>query len=328
MRRAKASRLSRDEDYNDVERRTIEGCRRRSRMKERRPRKVAAQLFAGVTIYLGALSGAHSQAIPVAKEDSVHRIEPSGTSICEATAVPPPLKDALRQVCLRKRGAMSDATVRRAIIIGFVGGFVRRDDANHPEVQFAAYLRERYPTGVHAEVFANHEGQEAQRYVLSLLDTDGDGVLTAAEKEQANVIIYGHSWGASQTVTLARELGRHGIPVLLTIQVDSIAKPGQKDSTISPNVARAINFYQPRGLLHGRTTIVAADPARTKILGNVRMTYRDRRINCDNYQWFVRVFNKPHHEIENDPRVWDQAAALIDSELSTARSTIQASTLK
>jgi pimeloyl-ACP methyl ester carboxylesterase len=223
---------------------------------------------------------------------------------------------------------MPDGTVRKAIIIGFVGGFVRRDDANHPEVQFAAYLRERYPSGVHAEVFANHEGQQAQRYVLSLLDTDGNGVLTAMEKEQANVIIYGHSWGASQTVTLARELGRQGIPVLLTIQVDSIAKPGQKDSTISPNVARAINFYQPRGLIHGRSTIVAADPTRTKILGNFRMTYRDRRINCDNYQWFVRVFNKPHHEIENDPRVWDQAAGLIDSELSSATSTIQASALK
>ncbi|PYX40155.1 MAG: hypothetical protein DMG83_27175, partial [Acidobacteria bacterium] len=206
-------------------------------------------------------------------------------------------------------------------------GFVRRDDANHPEVQFAAYLRERYPSGVHAEVFANHEGQKALRNVLSLLDTDGDGVLTAMEKEQASVIVYGHSWGASQTVTLARELGRQGIPVLLTIQVDSIAKPGQKDSTISPNVASAINFYQPRGLLHGRSTIVAADPARTKILGNFRMTYKDRRINCDNYRWFVRVFNKPHHEIENDPRVWDQAASLIDSELSSA-STIQASVLK
>ena len=102
---------------------------------------------------------------------------------------------------------MPDVTIRKAIIIGFVGGFVRRDGANPPEVQFAAYLRERYPSDVHAKVFANHEGQKARRYVLSLLDTDGDGVLTAMEKEQANVVVYGHSWGGSQTVTLARELG-------------------------------------------------------------------------------------------------------------------------
>jgi len=296
-------------------------------MKEHQHLKVITLLALRAAIYLGALSTAHSQAM-VAGEDKVNRSGTSGTSICEATATPAPLKDALRQVCMRKRSAMAEATVRKAIIIGFVGGFVRRDDANHPEVQFAAYLRERYPSGVHAEVFANHEGQQARRYVLSLLDTNGDGVLTAKEKEQANVIIYGHSWGASQTVTLARELGQRGIPVLLTIQVDSIAKPGQKDSTISPNVASAINFYQPRGLIHGRSTIVAADSTRTKILGNFRMTYRDHRINCDNYQWFVRVFNKPHHEIENDPGVWDQAAALIDSELSNAMSRIQAPPLK
>jgi hypothetical protein len=297
-------------------------------MKERQHWKVIALLFAGAAIYLGALSTAHSQAIPLARVDTVHRNDTSGTGICEATAAYSPLKDALRQACLRKRGAMPDVTVKNAVIIGFVGGFVRRDDANHPEVQFAAYLHERYPSGVHAEVFANHEGQKALRYVLSLLDTDGDGVLTAMEKEQASVIIYGHSWGASQTVTLARELGRQGIAVLLTIQVDSIAKLGQKDSTIPLNVARAINFYQPRGLLHGRSTIVAADPARTKILGNFRMTYEDRRINCDNYRWFVRVFNKPHHEIENDPRVWDRAASLIDSELSSATSTTEAAAVK
>lgn len=236
-------------------------------MKQRQHWMFIALLFAVAAIYLGALSTAHSQSIPAAREDTVNHSGTSSTSICDAAAAPSPLRDALRQACLRKRGAMPDVTVKKAVIIGFVGGFVRRDDANHPEVQFAAYLREHYPSGLHAEVFANHEGQKAFRNVLRLLDTDGDGVLTTLEKTQAIVIIYGHSWGASQTVTLARELGLQGIPVLLTIQVDSIAKPGQKDFTIPPNVASAINFYQPRGLLHGRSTIVAADPARTKILG-------------------------------------------------------------
>src|ERR1700735_1685529 len=33
----------------------------------------------------------------------------------------------------------------KVIIIGFVGGFVSQDDAKHPEVQFAVYLRHRYP---------------------------------------------------------------------------------------------------------------------------------------------------------------------------------------
>lgn len=203
---------------------------------------------------------------------------------------------------------------RNVVIIGFVGGFVSRNDTKHPEVQFAAYLRDRYPS-VHAEVFGNHHGHAALRDVVRLLDTNHDGVLSSLEKEQATVIIYGHSWGATETVEFARELGKIGIPVALTIQVDTIGKPFHTPSTISPNVATAINFYQSGGLLHGRPEIVAADPARTKILGNIRMTYENRPINCDNYSWYSRTFNRPHHLIENDFRVWDQLASLINTDL-------------
>jgi hypothetical protein len=42
----------------------------------------------------------------------------------------------------------------KVIAIRFVGGFVRQDDAKHPEVQFAAYLRHRYPL-IEAVVFGN-----------------------------------------------------------------------------------------------------------------------------------------------------------------------------
>ena len=108
-----------------------------------------------------------------------------------------------------------------------------------------------------------------------------------------------------------------GIPVLLTIQIDSVRKPHQNDSTIPSNVRNAVNFYQNGGPIHGCSVIRAADPERTNILGNYRMTYRHHRINCKNYHWLVRVFNRPHHEIENDPHVWGQAAALIDSELAS-----------
>ena len=85
----------------------------------------------------------------------------------------------------------------------------------------------------------------------------------------------------------------------------------------SGHVDRAINFYQSEGLLHGRSKIRAADPDHTSILGNFQMTYKDHSINCDNYVWLVRVLSKPHHEIENDPGVWDRVGALIDDELSS-----------
>jgi hypothetical protein len=189
-------------------------------------------------------------------------------------------------------------------------------------VHFAAYLRDRYPS-IHVEAFGNHHGQKALHCVVRLLDTDHDGVQTSVERNRATIIIYGHSWGASETAIFARELGQMGIPVILTIQIDTIAKPGHNGHVISPNVASAINFYQTRGPLHGNPEIVAADPARTKLIGNVRMMYEDHRINCDNYSWYARIFNKPHHEIENDLRVWDAAASLVDSTLSGAASMVR-----
>ncbi|MGA8187377.1 MAG: hypothetical protein WB625_20585 [Candidatus Sulfotelmatobacter sp.] len=235
------------------------------------------------------------------------------------------VKAALRRVCLRERGGSGSITARNAIIIGFVGGFVRRDDMNHPEVQFAEYLRQTYPSIIHAEVFANHDGKHALRRVLQLLDTSGDGVLAPSEKEQASIIIYGHSWGASQAITLARELEGLDIPVLLTIQVDSVHKPGHEDAVIPSNVRSAVNFYQTKGVIHGRPHVRASDPQQTTIIGNFQMTYEDRRINCDNYPWIARHLNRPHHEIESDPLVWEQIASMIDSELSKRAAAVEAS---
>jgi len=237
-------------------------------------------------------------------------------AVCGESMPAASVKAALRRVCLRERGGSGSITARNAIIIGFVGGFVRRDDMNHPEVQFAEYLRQTYPSIIHAEVFANHDGKHALRRVLQLLDTSGDGVLAPSEKEQASIIIYGHSWGASQAITLARELEGLDIPVSLTIQVDSVHKPGHEDVVIPSNVRSAVNFYQTKGVIHGRPLVRASDPQRTTIIGNFRMTYQDRRINCDNYPWIARHLNKPHHEIENDPMVWEQIVSMIDSELS------------
>jgi hypothetical protein len=217
-----------------------------------------------------------------------------------------------------------DSPLHKVIVIGFVGGFVKQDDAKHAEVQFAAQLRNRYASAIDVKVFRNHSGQEALRHVLLLLDTNRDGTLTPLEKAKAKIIIFGHSWGGTETVLLARALQQQHIPVLLTIQVDSIAKPGQGDVAIPANVAHAVNFYQSNGLLHGRSEILARDPERTNIIGNFHMTYKDHPVNCDQFPWYSRFFTKPHLEIENDPRVWAQAASLIDAQLSGVKSIAQA----
>jgi hypothetical protein len=97
------------------------------------------------------------------------------------------------------------------------------------------------------------------------------------------------SWGGSETLELARELEAEKIPVLLTIQVDSVAKRGQDDARIPANVAEAVNFYQPDGLLHGQPEIHAVDASRTRILGNYRYEYRSKSIRCENYPWWDRI---------------------------------------
>jgi hypothetical protein len=212
--------------------------------------------------------------------------------------------------------ASGNAATRPAMVIGFVGGFVKHDNSVHSTVQVAAHLRQQYPPGVYVQAFENRHREQAYREVLRRLDLDHDGTLSAEEKRAARIIIFGHSWGASETVTLARKLEREGIPVLLTIQVDSISKIGQNDAVIPGNVEEAINFYQPHGFLHGRPDIRAADPARTQILGNVRLDYKANPVNCKQYPWFDRILMKSHIEIECDPKVWTQVESLIQLKLS------------
>jgi len=88
---------------------------------------------------------------------------------------------------------------------------------------------------------------------------------------------------------------------------------------------RRRSSYQTRGLIHGRSRIRASDPKRTNMIGNFRMAYEDRPINCNNYPWIARHLNKPHHEIENDPLVWEQIASIIDSELFKGNPVVEAS---
>jgi hypothetical protein len=201
------------------------------------------------------------------------------------------------------------------IVIGFVGGFVKHDAGVHSAVQVAEHLQKEYSSGVYVEVLENHHRGRAYTEILRQLDTDHDGSLSDEEKRNARIILYGHSWGASESITLARELGKQGIPVLLTVQVDSVSKPGQNDKLIPVNVTEAANFYQLNGLVHGRRQISAADPVRTRIIGNFRFDYKANPIDCKQYPWYDRVFMKSHTEIECDPKVWTQVEALIRSRL-------------
>lgn len=202
-----------------------------------------------------------------------------------------------------------------AIVIGFVGGFIAHDNPVHSEVQLAARLRKEYPTGVDVETFESYRGKRAEQEILKLLDTDHDGTLTMEEKQSARIIIYGHSWGGSESIALARTLQKDGIPVLLTLQVDSVSRLGNNDTMIPANVAQAANFYQPHGIVHGDHDIRAADAAHTRIIGNFQFDYEKSPLKCSKYPWYDRVFTKAHTQIECDPTIWARVESMIRANL-------------
>jgi hypothetical protein len=199
----------------------------------------------------------------------------------------------------------------KLIVIGFLGGKVSATNLVHREAQLINSLQQTHPHSIHAASFANRDGDRALKTILELLDEDKDGRLNEHEKSAARIVIFGHSWGASETVTLADRLNKLDIPVLLTIQVDSVRKRSQNDERIPPNVREAANFYQSEGLLRGRSMIVADDPSKTTILGNHESSYRQNPVSCAGFPWYARAFMKRHIEIENDPAVWDKIEALI-----------------
>ena len=115
------------------------------------------------------------------------------------------------------------------VVVGFLGGFVPHDEPHHPEVQMMQGLRQEYPERVYFGLFENSKVDEAYHMILQRLGASETGTLSDEEKRSARILLFGHSWGASAVVMLARKLERKGIPVMLTVQVDSVAKPFQND---------------------------------------------------------------------------------------------------
>lgn len=202
------------------------------------------------------------------------------------------------------------------IVMGFVGFLDRPDDLRLSVVQVGERLRETYPNGVYVEVFQNRQKAEARRVIRQLLDVNQDGLVSYDEKREADIILYGHSWGGGTVVSLARALQKDDIPVSLTVQVDSIHKLLRNDAKIPPNVVEAANFYQPHGFFHGRRQIFAADPDRTTILGNYRFEYEKDSVRCPpSFSWYEMYFARSHIQMDCDPKVWAEVESLIRQHL-------------
>jgi hypothetical protein len=176
---------------------------------------------------------------------------------------------------------------------------------------------------VEARVFKNRERAKARQAVLSWFNGLDTGAIAGVVRPEPRIILFGHSWGASTVMYLARELEQDGIPITLTIQVDSVRKHGQDDSVIPVNVAEAVNFYQSKGLIRGRSKIKVADPTRTAVLGNFRLEYQTEPPECHAYPWYDRLFFKGHTSIECAPHVWAQLETLIETRIASPLQPVQ-----
>lgn len=199
------------------------------------------------------------------------------------------------------------------LILGFMAGREAWDNDRRPVRKMALRLRALNLPGVHLETIENTRRDLAIQLVCNALDRNGDGKLDAQELGAARVILYGHSFGGAAVVKLARQLQQMGVPVLLTVQVDSV---GIDDQVIPPNVARAANFYQRNGLLiRGQPAIRAEDPQKTLIVGNFKYDYAHKDVDRSGAPAYENIFAVAHAKIASDPEVWAKVQELIVSEV-------------
>lgn len=200
------------------------------------------------------------------------------------------------------------------MVVGFLGAWEAWDNEKRGVRKVALSLRRRGIPGVYAETAGNHSRRVVLAFLREALDANRNGRLEPGEARGAQIILYGQSFGGAAAVKLARELGRLGVPVRLTVQVDSV---GRDDGRIPPNVARALNLYQrDPGPIRGRGEIRAEDPVRTRILGNVRFSYLGRDVEMAEYPRAARRLGVSHWKMDNDPVVWKAVEAAILAEIA------------
>jgi hypothetical protein len=116
---------------------------------------------------------------------------------------------------------------------------------------------------------------------------------------------------------MARWLSQRGIEVELAVVVDAI---GSDSYVVPPNVRAAANVFQSDHLvLKGAKEIRAADPQRTQILFNRRVSYRGRGFDLSDEPWRHRVFMGSHIQLEYDLALWEELTALLAEACAKAR---------
>jgi hypothetical protein len=206
-----------------------------------------------------------------------------------------------------------------SLVLGFLGGRQSWNSSREGVRRLALELRALKLPRLHVETMENVRRDLAMQLVRNALDRDQNGNLTGNEKKSARLILYGQSFGGAAVVKFANELNHLKIPVLLTIQIDSV---GRQDDVLPENVRAAANLFQRNGIfIRGEPEIRGQNPATTRIIGNFEFDYRDKQIDLSSVPWYKKIFRTSHTKMNQDPEVWKKVKELIlNSEQKNAKS--------
>lgn len=155
----------------------------------------------------------------------------------------------------------------KILYAGFVGAMEPAGHKNSGVVQIRDMLRGPAYSDVCAESFMPIAWNAGLNWILKRFPAHA-GPLTPEELANApRVILVGHSTGGWAMLAVARDLRDKGIPVELTVQIDSV---GITDYTVPRNVKEGAIFHAWDILMFMTTkSLRLEDPIHTKLVANV-----------------------------------------------------------
>jgi hypothetical protein len=159
------------------------------------------------------------------------------------------------------------------IVVAFVGGIGTAHFPPSVAVPLLHHLESLHYPGVCVKEVSAYCPWCAHRWVRREFAMKIKGPPAELQLQgEPKVVLYGYSLGAPSALHLARQLEKDGIPIELTITVDS---KGFTRGTVPRNVKVAANFYESGFLFPaaGKRNMRPEDPLATDFLGNIRVEH-------------------------------------------------------
>jgi len=201
--------------------------------------------------------------------------------LTSATLISGPLPSA--RCSTEAKGPAEAVRSCKILYAGFVGAMESSNHKGSGVVQLRDTLRGPEYADVCSESFTPLSWESCRSWILRQFPAHS-GPLAQTEVEEApRIILVGHSTGGWAMLKVARDLRDKGIPIELTVQLDSV---GITDYTVPSNVKASAIFHAWDFLMPLTTkNIRMEDPHRTKLIAN------------------ILVKNASHLSITRDPRV-------------------------